>query len=732
MPNFLLEIGSEEIPADYLKPVLDQLRKSVPDQFQEGRLPLPGDEIRVTGTPRRIVLFVSDLPECQEEAVEEISGPPCSVAFKDGTPTRAAEGFARSRGVRIEDLVVKETPKGKYVFARKVLPGRPAGEVLSTMIPRIIRSLSFPKSMRWEDSGFRFARPIRWIVALLGDEVIPVEIAGVASGRETRSHPVMHPGTVEIREADFDRYARILEERFVFVDREKRKGRIETALIEHYPWGVLPPEHRALLDEVTDLVEYPGVLEGTFDEKFLRLPESVLVAAMKNHQRYFPITDREGKLLPRFGIVIDRSVEGSEGVREGNERVLRARLEDAAFFFEVDLKHSLDDRRRELKGVLFQEGLGSYFEKTDRLKRLAGLLAGEFGLRDEGRRAAERAAEICKADLVTEMVGEFPELQGVIGAEYAMRGGEPEAVARAIGEHYLPRLSGDPLPGTPVGKVLSIAERLDNLAGCFALGLTPTGGKDPFGLRRQALGLIQILSFAGPRLSLSKVVEVALEGLPDGLRGHPATLNAITGFIRDRLYNYHLENFRYDLIEAAMAVRHDDPLDLFRRLTALDRLKADPLWPALVELGERTYNITKSFEEPWETDSDRLEEPEERNLWEVFREHCGEIRSPLEEAAGIDMAGETEGAAEKEGPEKEEKDVAGLYIQAAKRYAEVFAGPVHRFFDKVFVNVTDEGLRRNRLALIRSINRLLRDGFADLSRIVIRGSGADSGGNEPG
>lgn len=700
MPDLLLEIGTEELPAAYIPPAIEQLRTATAAALKERDL-VAGTPV-ATATPRRLVLFVPDLPVAQAARTDEVPGPPEKAAFKDGAPTRAAIGFAEKNGVRVEDLVVRDTPKGRYVFAIKRVEGRHTTELLQEIVPELVRRLEWPKSMRWPQAAgngaalgaprFTFARPIRRLLAVLGREVLPLEISGVRAGRTTVGHPFLSDGRdLALERADYGAYRTLLKAHSVIVDRNERRSLIQRNLEDLFARYQAPFTAHELLEEVTDLVEMPEVMEGGFDEKFLKLPREVIEAAMTDHQRYFPIVGRDGKIRPRFAFVANRPKEHAPTIREGNERVLKARLEDSSFYLAEDLKRSLRVRAGLLQGIVFQEKLGTMRQKTDRLVALVAELARLLALAPADAEAAKAAAEIAKADLTTELVKEFPQLQGSVGGQYAALQGEGEAVATAIREHYMPRFAGDELPRTPAGIALALAEKLDNLCGFFSIGLAPTGSADPYGLRRQAAGVVRIILERGLRLSLAEVLCIAAIPFERHMAAEP--LRAAVGeFLRERGRNALLEQgYRYDLVDAAIAAGADDLVDLRARLDALVALAKDARFPELVELVERTFNISKSLDRPREVSPALFKEEPEREVLAALET----VRRPVEEAVR-----------------------RGEYHAAARAYLDALAKPVHAFFEKVFVNVDDPDIRANRLSLLREINRLFAARIADLSKVV--------------
>jgi len=697
MPDLLLEIGTEELPARFVQPALDQLAEGLRSALAAALGGEPDPPYGGLGTHRRLTVFVPGLPEAQPAGEELVVGPPAQVAFDDaGEPTKAALGFARSVGLDLEDLKVQETERGRYLCALKRTGGRPVEEVLLEVLPEVIAGISFPKSMYWRTPTFRFARPIRYLLALLDEEVLPLELAGLRAGRAVRGHPFLAPEPIVLERADLDLYLERLQGAGVLADQERRRDELRRALQEatrRYGGRFV---EEGLLDEVTFLVELVNVVEGTFPEEYLELPREVLEAAMKNHQRYFPVHDAEGNLTARFLFASNRPPQADDAVRTGNERVLVARLFDARFFWQEDRRRTLADRLKNLEQLIFQEKLGSYREKTDRLVALAETLTAEMGLGEDLQRSTRRAAELAKADLTTEMVTEFPELQGIMGREYARADGEPESVCLAIGEQYLPRRADDPVPRTTEGAILALADRLDTLAGCFAVGLMPTGSADPYALRRAAVGVLRILMEKRLSLPLRPLLSQALEPFKaksDRPAVRRAALDDLLGFFRDRLTNLLLEQGHdLELIRAVLASGYDDVNDVLQRLEALGTLAREPGWRDLVKAVERTHNITREYAGTLEVNEALLTEAEEQHLWRLYRDTAKAVEDSL---------------------------VRRDYLQAAETFAGTFAEPLHVFFEKVFVNVEDKALKGNRLALLKNINRLISESFADLSQVYV-------------
>jgi len=697
MSNLLLEIGTEELPGSFILPALEQLADATARELAEARIEF--GKISTFATPRRMALYVQSVAAFQRDARIEARGPAKSVAFDvEGRPTRAAEGFARAQKVDISQLEVRETPQGAYVFAVRLEPGRPTGEVAAKVFPEILSGLSFPKMMRWGEGRFRFGRPIRWLVALLGDQEISFEIDGLRSGRVTRGHRFLHSDPIVL--PDTEAYWEAMRKGFVVVDQEERKERIVTQ-VEALAAGIGGKVvwEPGLLEEVVFVVEYPTAFRGGFDARYLDLPRPVLVTTMKKHQRYFPVVSQDGGLLPAFIAVRNGDSQHLEIVRAGNEKVLEARFNDARFYYQEDLKTSLEEKARKLGRVVFQDTLGSMEDKAQRLVRLTRFILESLGADPETAAVGERAALLCKADLVSEMVKELPDLQGIIGGIYARISGEPEGVARGIEEHYLPRGQGDALPETLPGKALAMADKLDTIAGYFGLGLVPTGSGDPYALRRQAQGAISMLRDE-PRLSLSRLFDAAIASYREA-----SLLRRPCEEIRAdwmRFFGQRIEiacqemGIRYDIIDAVLSAGFDNVCATFDRAQILQRLReTSDRFVATVTVGTRVGNIIrfaqgKGIAPAPQVDPALLVEPEEKALAASFEQTGSQIRSCLE----------------------------------MRHFEEAFhllgdrQALIDRFFDAVMVMCEDERLRANRLALLNEIHGLFL-GLADCSRIVV-------------
>ncbi len=679
-PTFLLEIGTEELPAAHVWAALHQLETMIPAALEEARL--EHGPLHIWGTPRRLAILVEGMASRQPDEERIVKGPPARIAFDaEGKPTRAALGFARSQGVEVEALRVEPIGGGEYVVATVRTEGRPAAEVLAELAPRWIAALRFPKSMRWDESGIAFSRPIRWLTALLGSEVIPFDYGALRSDRITRGpRPAASPA---IALTDAAEYTATLDSYGVIVDHGARREAIrrQAEALAAEVGGQIPDE-AALLDEVTQLVEVPTALRGSFEAKYLALPQEVLIAVMKKHQRYFPVLDAEGKLMPCFITVRNGGQEYADVVRRGNENVIRARYADAAYFYAQDTKQPLESFVPRLAKLTFQAELGSMLDKTHRLEQLAPWVGERLGLTEGEQFALRRAAHLAKADLATQMVIEMTSLQGVMGREYALKSGEPQAVAEAIFEHYLPRSAGDTLPQSRIGAALGIADRLDSLAGLFAVGLTPTGSADPYGLRRAALGLVQILVGKAIPFSLSEGLAEAARLLP--VEASETALTAAQSFVIGRLEGLlREEGFAYDVVQAVLAEQGDDPWRAWQAAQALSRWVEREDWAAILDNYARCVRITRD-KPRYALDAGRFEMEAERQLYEAL----------LQAERGVERG-----------------DVGSLMAQL-----QALVVPIRRFFDEVLVMAEDEALRRNRLALLQRIAALTA-GTVDLSRM---------------
>lgn len=687
MKELLLEIGTEEIPAGFVPQALAELEALSRKELEAQRIEFNG--IRTFGTPRRLVLLIESLSERQTDIEVTKIGPSKQAAFDaKGNPTKAAIGFAKSQSVPVESLTVIQTEKGEYVCAVRKEAGRPAFELLPSMLPKWILSIPFQKSMRWAEIPIRFARPIHWILALFGGEVIPFELGGIRSSNVTYGHRFMHSGPIAV--SDFRSYLRKTSEAFVIVDPGERKRRIEEGMDQEaasVSGRILRDEE--LLDEVVFLVEYPVPLCGSFDPKFLSLPREVIIHSMKEHQRYFPVVDGRDELLSHFVCISNIAPKDRKVVIKGNERVLRARLSDAAYFFQEDLKVPLEKRVDQLKKVVFQAKLGTSYEKVMRFKELALFIVEK--IEPTLRERVARASLLCKADLVTGMVGEFPKIQGIMGREYALLSGEKPEVAQAIQEHYLPGFAGDRLPASPIGDIVSVADKLDTIVGCFGVGLMPTGTADPFGLRRQALGIIRIILEKKYPLSLIELIGKSEDLLKEKLeRPVSEVKKEVLDFFRVRYQNLLLDRgYPPDVIEAVLSISFDELLDVQGRIDALRQAKEWKDFESIVIASKRAINILKGASSGKEIHPSLFRELVEENLYRSFIEAKERIELHLKER---------------------------VYESALNEMTRM-KRPIDEFFEGVMVMVEDEAVRDNRLALLDGIGQLFLR-IADFSKLT--------------
>jgi glycyl-tRNA synthetase beta chain len=635
----------------------------------------------VLATPRRLAAIVQGLPEMAGREVSKKKGPPLSTAREsDGSWSRAAEGFARSQGVEPEELQVEDTPKGSYVYVVRETEGDPAGVVVDGLLSELAGSLKFGRSMRWGERDERFSRPVRWLLAIMDGEVIPFNFAGLAASNLTYGHRYLSPGTFEVTSASA--YESILEDANVLVDCDRRRDTI-IELAEEICGGVslIPVLDEDVLNEVVQLVERPGVVLGRFNERYLLLPREVLVHAMEEHQRYFPVEDIEGELKAGFIAVHNGDPERDDIIRRGHERVLAARLADTEFFYEEDLKRPLADRQEDLEHVVYQSELGSMAEKSVRLARLAEKIGEDLGLGEDVVVNAVRAAELAKCDLVTHMVVEFPSLQGVIGSIYALESGEKDIVSAAISEQYLPRRLGDVLPDTVEGAVLSLAEKADNIAASFGLGHVPTGSEDPYALRRQALGILLITIDRGFLLSVTDMVRASAAELEAEAHGFSLTPDAEEAFAeffsaRERVF-FAEQGYRYDLVEAVLNIDWDRPLTAKLRLDSLTEARSAGLLARLYTAFERCHNLSRG-QETGDISEELFGQETERAVFRLLTDT--EVR--------VDEA------------------LAGNDFRGAIECLEGLCEPIDRLFDDVLIMDGDPGIRRNRLSLISRVGTL--------------------------
>jgi len=689
--DFLFELGTEELPPKALLGLSDALRREMIAALAE--VELSHGEVQVYATPRRLALLVHDCQSCQADRKIERRGPALTAAFSDdGLPTKAATGFATSCGVAVESLETLETDAGAWLVFRAERAGARATELLPALVASALARLPIPKRMRWGSQSDEFVRPAHWVVMLLGDEVVEARILGVNSGRQTRGHRFHHPADIYIAEPAA--YAPLLEtEGHVIASFDERRAAIRGQVIEAARRSggeaVIDEE---LLNEVTAMVEWPVALLGDFDHRYLHLPPEVLISVMKGHQKYFHVVDVQGSLMPHFITVSNIESSDMTVVKAGNERVIRPRLADADFFWQQDIKQPLANRVESLRQVVFQKKLGSLFDKSRRIRALAGQIAVQLGT---DHILAERAAQLCKCDLMTDMVGEFPELQGIMGQYYARHDGEPDQLVQALGEVYQPRFAGDTVPASPVGQAIALADKLDTLAGLFIIHELPSGARDPFALRRAALGVLRtIIECSLSELDLQNLIEGAMQGYPDSLldqrwpeRGTVAS--SLYDFMMDRLRVYYSNlQVNPEVFVAVLARRPTRPVDFAARINAVMSFQKLPEAESLAAAHKRSDNILRKFEGvvPDLVSDDLLGEVAEQQLAGQLKQLRAEIEPLLQQ----------------------QDYTAALIALAALRPT------VDRFFDEVMVMVDDQAVRDNRLALLNGLRMLFLQ-VADLS-----------------
>jgi len=688
MPELFLEIGAEEIPARFMSLALDYLEKEIPSFLKKNRI--QASKPRVMGSPRRLVISFDEVDNQQEDIVETHFGPNVKLAYDEkGTPTKSALGFARGKGIDPSQLTLEKTPKGEVVCARIEKTGQPTATILNNFFPILISKIPFPKKMRWGNRETPFVRPLHWIVALFGSKPLNFSYEGIPCTDISRGHRFMHSDFFKVN--GMDDYLKSCEKYFLMIDPVVRKKSIVdqvTSLANEVGGAVeLDPE---LLEEVNYLVEYPFAIRGNFEKQFLELPRELLITTMKYHQKYFPLKNKHGALLPYF-ITISNVQPGPGGeILRGNERVLRARLQDARFFFDEDRKKRLEDFVELLKDVTFQKSLGTSYEKVNRIVALTEFLATEVC--PEQIKQASRAAWLCKADLVTQMVYEFPELQGVIGGYYADHSGEDPEVGLAIKEHYRPAFSGDSPPSSPVGSIVSIADKLDTILGCIGVGLLPSGSEDPYGLRRHSLGIIQTIISQNWQVSLDALIQKGITLLKDKTKLTSDEIHMHTQILFSQRYKTILigEKYPYDAIDAVLSANIDSLVDVRQKVVALSDLKKQPYFEPLAITFRRVVSILNE-----ESDGDiltsLLSEPAEKKLYDEYRR----IKEPVENHLSKKQ-----------------------FPQALEKIVEI-KETVDGFFEHIMVMTKEDELRKNRLRLLKHIS-LLFSNIADFSKIVLK------------
>ncbi len=688
--DLLIEIGTEELPPKALKLLMSAFAEAIRDGLEAAGLGF--SQLNGYASPRRLAVIAKDLQAAQADRSVQRRGPAVTSAFDgNGNPTRAAQGFASSCGVSVEALQKLETDKGSWLAFTVEETGQSAAALIPDIVRQALKRLPVPRRMRWGNLDAEFVRPVHWIILLFGDDVISADILGITSGRHSRGHRYHHPGPINIDAPG--NYVGLLEgEGKVIVDFDSRKIKIrEQVEAAAGVAGGVAVIDAALLDEVTGMVEWPVAVQGSFDERFLEVPQEALISSMKNHQKYFHVVDDNNRLLPVFITVSNIDSTDIDKVRQGNERVIRPRLSDADFFWQQDCKRTLESYSDNLKTVVFQKKLGSLFDKSHRVSLLAKRLAG---LIDADPRDAETAARLCKCDLMSDMVNEFPDLQGIMGRYYALNDGEPEEVASAIEEHYLPRFAGDRLPPSKTGQAVALADRLDTLVGIFGIGQAPTGDKDPFALRRAALGILRIAIEFGLPLDLQSLLEQAADNYQhvNNITITRNDLAAVFDFILGRLHVYYVnKGFEHDEIDAVVSLRPKHLNELDHRLHAVKAFRAMPEAQSLATANKRCHNLLKKAQAegivlPDSIDAGKLNDAAEKSLASAvndMKQHIAPLVTSFDYAEAL-------------------KQLAGL------------RDSVDSFFDKVMVMVDDEALRNNRLALLQELRNLFLQ-VADIS-----------------
>jgi glycyl-tRNA synthetase beta chain len=691
MSTLLIEIGTEEIPAGYIIPALDAFKANILSALDRSRI--DHGSAKTYGTPRRLVLMVKDVADIQNAKTSTITGPPERVGFDErGNPSIAAEKFAAKAGIPLDQIKVEDTKKGRYLTAIIAEKCESCAAILEGILERQILSLPFPKSMRWGDLSISFARPIISLIGLLGEQVLDFKIGKIKSASYLFGHPFMAPGKYKVASADA--YIKVAESAGVIPDIEKRKAiltkAIEACAKEH---DALIFEDDGLINLVTNLVESPFPVVGSFDEEFLEVPDEVLITAMREHQKYFAMVDENNRLKPLFIAVNNTNAKDMRLVARGHEKVLRARLSDAKFFYEVDCKSSLDEFAQKLKKVTFQAKLGSVYDKTLRIKDLVEYLVCEssYDNKEILTQNVARAAQICKADLVSQVVIEFTKLQGVIGRAYALKAGEKEDVALAIEQHYRPVYSGGKLPENPTACLLAIGDKLDTICGCFFVDLIPTGGADPYALRRQGIGIIQIMLAENMVFSLASMIDKGLEAYGDEGDQKQDTAMKIKAFFKNRMINILMDKgYSKEAVNSALWASFDNVPDVVLRVQALDALRKEADFEPLSITFKRVENIIKKADLAGEMSVDEtlFQDPSERGLFDAVNE----VRTTVEQLIQ-----------------------KGDYDTALSRIAGLRQN-VDRFFDDVMVMVEDTKLKNNRIALLSSVSGLFKN-IGDFSRI---------------
>jgi glycyl-tRNA synthetase beta chain len=684
--KYLLEIGTEELPYKFIGSAMNQLKEAFAKALEENKIEF--SEIKTYSTPRRLAVIIEDISESQPELVAEFKGPPANIAFDaDGNLTNAGLGFAKKQNISPEILTKKELGGTEYLWASVKQEGKPTEEVLKNIVPEIILKLQGARFMRWADLEIKFSRPIRWMVSILNNKEVKFSIGEAEAGNISRGHRFAELKEVKIESPD--KYLEILEKAQVYADVDKRKQIIEDLIKKAADSkGGVPVIPEELLDEVTNLVEFPTPVIGTFDEKYLEITSDVIVCVLAHHQRYFPLYNKEGKLLNYFITIANHDESNLDNIRKGNEKVVKPRLDDAIFFYREDTKKKLEDRLEELKGVTFQKGLGSVYDKVLRIRGIAGFIATELGFEPPMLAKTLRAAQLCKADLVTNLVREFTELQGIIGGDYAKVDGEDELVSLGVREHYFPTTADGELASSITGQIVSISDKIDTICGVFALGKAPTGSADPLGLRRAALGIINTVLNKNININLSKLIEKAVSVQPVKIEDRDKLIGSIKEFVVQRLRIMLNEKYKHDVVEAAISAKEplNNVIDLTERVKVISELVKKDSYKAFHESANRIIRIIKEQSSDKNINSELFKEEAESELWNFVSQMNTELNTEA----------------------KYDKIIEELELCIPK---------IEKFFDKVLVMDKDEQIKQNRINLLS----ILKEKFlliGDFSKIV--------------
>jgi glycyl-tRNA synthetase beta chain len=690
MGELLVEIGTEEIPSDYLENGLKELKRLAELSLKENRIEIEGN-LHTYGTPRRLVLVANSIADAQKDTIQEITGPPQKAAFdEEGNPTKAAFGFAEKQGVSVNELQLQETPKGIYLYIKRIMPGRPTTTILSEVLPKLITNIPWPKSMRWGSEEFSFVRPIHWILALFNGDIVPFEVAGISTGMQTRGHRFMAPQSMKVE--GLKDYLQKMNQGSVIIDQKERENSVKKSVIKAAKTAsglpVIDPE---LLFTVTNMVELPSAICGGFDKAFLALPEPVLITAMKEHQRYFSVRDQEGNLMPNFVAVNNTIARDESIVRRGHERVLQARLADANFFFKEDRKRMLLDRLEDLKTVIYQAELGTSFDKVQRFTRLAEYLTEQ--IIPENIDDVRVVAKLCKCDLVTEMVMEFPSLQGVMGKEYARLDGYPEDICSAILDHYLPIQAESQLPESLIGAIVGIADRMDTIVGFFSMGREPDGTADPYALRRQALAIIRIVRDKKIAISFNDFIHKSASILNETISFDQKKVeNSVNNFIKNRFKNLLLaQEITQEFIEAVISIDFNYLHQAEKKIHALQKFQdSSKDFETLAIAFKRIINIGKGFKETYSVNPDLFEHKSEEGLWKTFQVIKAEAKKQIDEEN---------------------------YLEALNEMSKIIKS-VDEFFSEVMVMAEDTRIKENRLGILKNLQEFFLQ-VADFSKFSI-------------